>query len=140
MKKNQVNYSLPPWVDVKRGVTNPSIKYNSEKRVLEIRGTSTMPNSRAFWIHIQNYICVWIFKTELFEMNFYIKELDLSSEKALREIFDIFGNTQTGYVPVINWHYYLQEDGVEIYDQGDAFRKSFRGKFNLIKISQDLFV
>lgn len=140
MKKSLINFDLHAWEDVKSNHTNPSIKYDPSKGILEIKGTSTMPNSRVFWIHIQNYICLWLSKKELFEMDIYIEKLNLSSEKALREIFDIFGRSKISSIPVINWHYYLQENESKIYDYGDAFRRSFRGKFNLIKTPQDLFV
>lgn len=119
--------------------SSPSVMFDVEKGILEIKGKSYPENAAKFYMPI--FECLKLYldstKSRSIEIDMEIIYLNSSSSKALMNFLDILEKAaQDGNQVTVNWRYH--EENETALECGEEFMEDLEGiTFNLVKIPMD---
>ncbi len=113
----------------------PSIYFDAQEHLLEIRGTSYPENTAAFYAPIFSWLEQYFAITEDGDMtvNIEIVYFNSGSSKALLEFFDMLDDAAfRGLGITVNWIY--EQDDEDMREYGEEFLEDFRRlSFHFVK-------
>ena len=119
--------------------STPSIFFDAQRAVLEIKGKSYPENAAKFYEPILDWVSVDPDSLEgvTVQINVEILDLNSSSTKAFLNLFDLLDRwARTGKTVEINWRYH--EDNETALECGEEFVEDLEAvKFNLVKIIEE---
>ena len=113
----------------------PTVSFNHEQNVLDIRGVSYPENTSSFYAPIfswlENYFAQ--LNTETVTVNIEIVYFNSGSSKMLLDFFDLLDETAFRGIDItVNWIY--EDDDVDMLEYGEEFHEDFRRlNFNFVK-------
>ncbi len=112
----------------------PSVKFNSEKGVIEIKGRSIPENSIEFYKPLvdwlENYANSPLEKTQV---NVQLEYFNTSSSKCILDVFKkLEAIHKSNHEVVINWYY--EEDDEDMLEAGEDYESIIRVPFKMIEV------
>ncbi|MBN2519753.1 MAG: DUF1987 domain-containing protein [Bacteroidales bacterium] len=112
----------------------PSVKFDSEKGVLEIKGRSIPENSIEFYKPLVDWLEDYSkqpFKKT--EVNIQLEYFNTSSSKCILDVFKKLESiNQGGNEVLINWYY--EEDDEDMLEAGEDYESIIKVPFKMIEI------
>ncbi|MBI5248525.1 MAG: DUF1987 domain-containing protein [Desulfomonile tiedjei] len=118
--------------------SSPSIFFDAEKGVLEIKGKSYPENAAKFFSPVLDWLKEYLASAETGNtvVNMEIIYLNSSSSKAFLNLFDVLESAaKNGQQVVVNWRYH--EENETALECGEEFREELQSViFNLVELSE----
>ncbi len=119
--------------------STPSICFDAEKGILEIKGRCYPENAAKFFAPIFDWVSSYLQSpdTTVVNMTLELSYFNSSSSKAILNLFDMLDQSaMSGRKVVINWRYHEEDEtGLEC---GEEFSEDLEAAiFNLVKITEE---
>lgn len=110
----------------------PSIVFDTEKGLLEVKGDSLPENTTEFYKPLMETLFTYLQTPhESITVNLELTYFNSSSSKFLYDFFDLFVENNNGTDVVINWFHDKEDENME--ESGEDFKDDFEDlKFNVI--------
>lgn len=114
----------------------PTVKFNAEDGMIEIKGRSIPENSVEFYKPLVDWLEEY--KTNAFpktQVNIQLEYFNTSSSKCILDVFKKLETIHKGKTEVeINWYY--EEDDEDMLEAGEDYESIIRVPFKMIEISE----
>lgn len=114
----------------------PTVDFNAEKGVIEIKGRSIPENSIEFYKPLVDWLEEYMNSPkELTEVNIQLEYFNTSSSKCILDVFKkLEGIYKGGNEVVINWHY--EEDDEDMLEAGEDYQSIIKIPFKMMEIEE----
>jgi len=112
----------------------PSVKFNNDKGVLEIKGRSIPENSIEFYKPLVDWLEEYSKgPNKRTEVNVQLEYFNTSSSKCILDVFKkLEGISLGGYDIIVNWYY--EEDDEDMLEAGEDYESIIKIPFKMIEI------
>ncbi|REJ82904.1 MAG: DUF1987 domain-containing protein [Bacteroidetes bacterium] len=119
---------------IEESVKTPSIQFNPQNGILEIKGKSIPENSLDFYGPVFNWLDEFLKNgTQEAEFRVQLEYFNTSSSKCLLDIFRKLENGSGGNGKIrVKWYY--EEDDEDMMEAGDDYKALVKLPFEFIKI------
>ncbi len=114
----------------------PTVDFNAEKGVIEIKGRSIPENSIEFYKPLVDWLEEYMSSPkELTEVNIQLEYFNTSSSKCILDVFKkLEAIYKGGNEVVINWHY--EEDDEDMLEAGEDYQSIIKIPFKMMEIEE----
>ncbi len=115
----------------------PTVNFNSEEGIFEIKGRSIPENSIEFYKPLVDWLDKYASSPlDKTEVNIQLEYFNTSSSKCILDVFKKLEKvTQANKEIVINWHY--EEDDEDMLEAGEDYQSILRIPFKMIEIDDE---
>ena len=112
----------------------PSVKFNNDKGVLEIKGRSIPENSIEFYKPLVDWLEEYSKgPNKRTEVNVQLEYFNTSSSKCILDVFKkLEGISLGGHDIIVNWYY--EEDDEDMLEAGEDYESIIKIPFKMIEI------
>jgi len=112
----------------------PTVNFNSEAGIFEIKGRSIPENSIEFYKPLVDWLDKYASSPlDKTEVNIQLEYFNTSSSKCILDVFKKLEKvTQTNKEIVINWHY--EEDDEDMLEAGEDYQSILKIPFKMIEL------
>jgi hypothetical protein len=112
----------------------PSVKFDSEKGVIEIKGRSIPENSIEFYKPLVDWLEIYAKSPlEKTQVNVQLEYFNTSSSKCILDVFKkLEAIHKSNHEVVINWYY--EEDDEDMLEAGEDYESIIRVPFKMIEV------
>ncbi len=112
----------------------PTIKFDAESGIMEIKGRSIPENSIEFYKPLVDWLDEYAKSPkEITQVNVQLEYFNTSSSKCILDVFKKLESIQKGKPEVvINWYY--EEDDEDMLEAGEDYESIIRVPFKMIEI------
>ena len=112
----------------------PTVKFNAQDGVIEIKGRSIPENSIEFYKPLVEWLEQYSSSPlELTQVNVQLEYFNTSSSKCILDVFKKLERINSGGSSVtINWHY--EEDDEDMLEAGEDYESIIRVPFKMVEI------
>ncbi len=121
-------------ISIEGTAKTPTVKFNSETGVMEIKGRSIPENSIEFYKPLVDWLDSYSKEPKgLTQVNVQLEYFNTSSSKCILDVFKKLEGIQKGKQEVIiNWYY--EEDDEDMLEAGEDYESIIRVPFKMIEI------
>ena len=121
---------------IRSSKVTPSVYFNPQKQLLDLRGKSSPENPLTFYNHVlQNLDAYSSFTAPKLVVNMAFEYFNTSSSKCIFLILDKLKKIhQSGKQIVVNW--YHEEDDDDMREAGEDYSSFFEYSFNFIEVPE----
>ncbi len=121
-------------ISIEGTAKTPTVKFDSQSGVMEIKGRSIPENSIEFYKPLVDWLDEYAKSPkDLTQVNIQLEYFNTSSSKCILDVFKKLENIHKGKSEVIiNWYY--EEDDEDMLEAGEDYESIIRVPFKMIEI------